>query len=71
MLLKTFLHPDVVPFAQILLDGLPVKLPIRLTPSELAYCVTLLGKGVPLEQAIDRIQAQRPTLPFQDPPEAA
>jgi hypothetical protein len=69
MILKTF-HPDVAPFAQILLDGLPVKLPIRLTPSELATCVTLLGKGWTLKQAIDRIQAQRPTLPF-TPPEAA
>lgn len=41
-----------------------------LTARELSYCVELLSKGVTLKEAIDRIQADRPTLPF-TPPEAA
>ena len=44
-------------------------LTVTLTPRELAYCVDLLGHGKTLQQAIDRIQAQRPSLPFT--PEAA
>jgi hypothetical protein len=40
-----------------------------LTPRELALVVELLGKGWTLQRAIDRIQAERPTLPFT--PEAA
>ena len=64
-----FCHPDVQPFAQILLDGLPVRLPLRLTPGELSLVVALLGRGVTLQQALDRIQAMRPSLPFE--PEAA
>ena len=69
MIAKFPYHPDVQPFAQILLDGLPVRLPLRLTPQELSYCVELLGKGWTLEEVLDRIQAQRPSLPFT--PEAA
>lgn len=42
---------------------------ISLTPRELMICVVLLGRGVPLQRAIDRIQARRSTLPFS--PEAA
>lgn len=41
-----------------------------LTARELSYCVELLGRGVTLKDALDRIQAERPTLPF-TPPEAA
>jgi hypothetical protein len=41
-----------------------------LTARELSLCVELLGKGRTVQQAIDRIQAERPTLPF-TPPEAA
>lgn len=41
-----------------------------LTARELARCVELLGRGWTLKEAIDRIQAERPTLPF-TPPEAA
>lgn len=36
----------------------------KLTPSEIALCVTLLGNGWTLQKAIDRIQALRPSLPF-------
>jgi hypothetical protein len=64
-----FCHPDVVPFAQILLDGLPVARRPILTARELSLCVELLGRGMTLQQALDRIQAQRPSLPFT--PEAA
>jgi hypothetical protein len=53
-----------------LVDRLVSEVRATLTPRELAYCVELLGKGVTLKQAIDRIQAERPTLPF-TPPEAA
>lgn len=41
-----------------------------LTARELSLCVELLGKGWTLKEAIDRIQRERPTLPF-TPPEAA
>jgi hypothetical protein len=47
----------------------PTARPI-LTARELSLCVELLGKGWTLKEAIDRIQAERPTLPF-TPPEAA
>lgn len=36
----------------------------KLTAGEIAFCVALLGNGVTLEKAIDRIQAQRNRLPF-------
>jgi hypothetical protein len=64
------LHPDRLPATclQILLSGLPSPRPI-LTPAELARYVVLIGKGWTLPQALDRIQAERPTLPFL--PEAA
>lgn len=48
---------------------IPPALRPMLTARELTYCVELLGHGVTLQQAIDRIQAERPTLPFT--PEAA
>ena len=51
-------------YAAILLAGLPVPPPPVLTPRELARCVELLGKGWTLSEAIDAIQAARPTLPF-------
>jgi hypothetical protein len=35
-----------------------------LTPRELALCVKLMGQGWTLQQVIDRIQRERPTLPF-------
>lgn len=40
-------------------NGIPPA--VKLTPAELARCVTLLGCGCTLQQAIDRIQAERPT----------
>lgn len=46
-----------------------LRTPQRLTADELSLVVALLGRGVTLQQAIDRIQAQRPSLPFT--PEAA
>jgi len=56
------------PFAAILLAGLPEALPPKLIPKltlrELSRCVELIGKGLTLQQALDRIQAERPTLPF-------
>ena len=62
--------PDVRPLVDILLAGLPPARPRpQLTARELSYCVELLGKGHTLQQALDRIQAARPTLPFT--PEAA
>lgn len=64
------MHPKVVPFAQILIAGLPAPPPPLLTRHELEYCVELLGHGVTLKDALDRIQAARPSLPF-NPPEAA
>ena len=57
------------PYAEILLAGLPVARRPILTAHELSFCVELLGRGVTLQQAIDRIQAMRPSLPFL--PEAA
>lgn len=64
-------HPKIRPFAQILIAGLPTPAPRPiLSPRELAYCVELLGRGVTLKDALDRIQADRPSLPF-TPPEAA
>jgi len=54
----------------ILLAGLRPVAPLRLTPHELSRCVELLGKGWTLQRALDRIQADRPSLPL-DPPEAA
>jgi hypothetical protein len=68
-MIQKFLSPEVVHYAEILLAGLPVAVPkpltLTLTPQELSRCVTLLGKGWRLQQAIDRIQAERPTLPFE------
>lgn len=65
------MHPKVLPFAQILVAGLPAPAPRPiLTARELSYCVELLGRGVTLKDALDRIQAERPSLPF-TPPEAA
>ncbi len=43
---------------------------VRLTALEISLCVTLIGRGWTLAQAIDRVQAQRGQLPF-TPPEAA
>jgi hypothetical protein len=62
-------HPNVLPFAQILIDGLPAPLRHTLTSKELSLVVAMLGRGVTLQRALDRIQAMRPTLPFT--PEAA
>jgi hypothetical protein len=62
------IRPTAMPFVNILLDGLPPPRP-TLTARELSWCVELLGRGLTLQQAIDKIQAQRPTLPFT--PEAA
>jgi hypothetical protein len=68
------MHPKILPFAQILIAGLPASTPAAarpiLTACELSRCVDLLGKGWTLKDALDRIQADRPTLPF-TPPEAA
>jgi hypothetical protein len=50
---------------------IPPALRSTLTPRELSTCVTLLGKGWTVQRAIDHIQAERPTLPFPDPQEAA
>lgn len=36
----------------------------KLTPSELALCVALLGNGYTLERAIARVQVLRVRLPF-------
>lgn len=49
---------------------IPPALRVTLTPRELSRVVELLGQGWTLARAIDRIQAERPTLPF-TPPEAA
>lgn len=38
----------------------PPALKLKLTPAELSRVVTLLGCGSTLQQAIDRIQAERP-----------
>lgn len=62
-------HPRVLPYVEILLAGLPAARRPTLTPRELSLVVELLGKGWTLERAIDRIQAERPSLPFT--PEAA
>lgn len=63
------IRPSASPFVEILLAGLPAARRPQLTPRELSYCVELLGQGWTLAAAIDRIQAQRPSLPFT--PEAA
>ncbi len=63
------IRPSASPFVEILLSGLPAARRPTLTPRELALCVELLGHGKTLQQAIDLIQAQRPSLPFA--PEAA
>jgi hypothetical protein len=55
------------PIAPAMPDDAPQPI---LTARELSYCVELLGRGVTLKDALDRIQAERPTLPF-TPPEAA
>lgn len=49
---------------------LPPAIRSTLTPRELSRVVELLGQGWSLQHTIDRIQAERPTLPF-TPPEAA
>jgi len=74
----------IVFYADLLLAALPKRaetplpsaLVPKLTPRELERVVTLLGKGWPLARAIDQIQQERPTLPFDpredvDPQEAA
>lgn len=38
--------------------------PLKLTPRELARCVQLFGCGYTLPEALARIQAERPSLPF-------
>ena len=63
------MSPSTIPYAEILLAGLPVARRPTLTPRELSLCVELLGRGWTVDRAIDRIQAQRPSLPFT--PEAA
>lgn len=58
---KASLHPSAV------LAAAP-----KLTSGELALAVALIGNGFSLQQAIDKIQAQRGTLPFTpNAPEAA
>jgi hypothetical protein len=57
---------SVRPYLEILLSGLPAPRPY-LTARELARCVELIGKGWTLADAIDQIQAERPTLPFDQP----
>lgn len=59
-------RPRVRPAA----DPVPAPPQPILTARELSLCVELLGKGWTLKEAIDRIQRERPTLPF-TPPEAA
>jgi hypothetical protein len=41
--------------------GIPAP---KLTSSEIAFCVALLGQGWPLDKAIDRVQVLRSRLPF-------
>jgi len=55
------MHPKVVPFAKILIAGLPAPAPAPrplLSARELSYCVELLGRVWTLKDALDRIQGR-------------
>jgi hypothetical protein len=62
-----YLSPSVLPFLGILLAGLPVPKPPKLTAKELVRAVELLGKGWTLIEAYQQIEQARPTLPFDSP----